>query len=97
MCHLVGAFRESQDLMNSEEVKNHQDPRQKTSVTISVNGEQKDYKGPLTIGGLLQSLGINPRSVAVERNLKIVARAELELEPIADGDVIEIIRLVGGG
>jgi sulfur carrier protein len=97
MCHLVGAFRESQDLMNSREVKNHQDPRQKTSVTISVNGEQKDYKGPMTMGGLLQSLGINPRSVAVERNLKIVARAELELEPIADGDVIEIIRLVGGG
>jgi thiamine biosynthesis protein ThiS len=85
MCRMIGAFRESQGL------------RQKMSVTISVNGEQKDYNGPMTMGGLLQSLGINPRSVAVERNLKIVARGALELEPIAEGDVIEIIRLVGGG
>jgi thiamine biosynthesis protein ThiS len=67
------------------------------SPTISVNGEPKDYDGPMTMGGLLQWLGINPRSVAVERNLKIVARSELELEPIEEGDAIEIIRLVGGG
>jgi sulfur carrier protein len=85
MCRVVGEFRESQVT------------RQKMSVTISVNGEQKDYKGPMTMGGLLQALGINPGSVAVERNLKIVARGELELEPIEEGDAIEIIRLVGGG
>lgn len=46
---------------------------------------------------LLESLGISPPPVVVERNLRIVPRHELEKEPVADGDSIEIIRFVGGG
>ena len=52
---------------------------------------------PLTITGLLQSLGISPQSVVVERNLKIVPRNEMEEETVQDADSIEIIKLVGGG
>jgi len=66
-------------------------------VEISVNGQKRNYPGPLSIAQLLQSLGINPRSVVVERNLTIVARGAIEQELLQEGDVIEIIRLVGGG
>lgn len=66
-------------------------------MEITVNGEKRSCAGPLTVVGLLQMLEINPKSVVVEKNLSIVARAEMESETIRDGDSIEIIRLVGGG
>jgi len=66
-------------------------------MEINVNGQKKDYVGPPFVTGLLKSLGINPRVVVVERNLRIVPRHELEKEPVRDGDSIEIIRFVGGG
>ena len=66
-------------------------------MELSVNGQKRSYPGPWSIAQLLQSLGINPRSVVVERNLTIVARGEIEKELLQEGDVIEIIRLVGGG
>jgi thiamine biosynthesis protein ThiS len=66
-------------------------------MEISVNGQQRCYPGPLSVAQLLQALGVNPRSVVVERNLMIVARDEIEKELLQEGDAIEIIRLVGGG
>ena len=66
-------------------------------MEITVNGKTTNTASPLTVAGLLDSLGIKPASVAVERNFRIIARAELEAEPIEEGDTIEIIRLVGGG
>ena len=67
------------------------------TMEIKINGEPRGYTGPATVGNLLRSLGINPKSVAVERNLRILARGEIEGEPIEPGDEFEIIRLVGGG
>jgi thiamine biosynthesis protein ThiS len=43
------------------------------------------------------SLNGEKRSFEVERNLRIVARSEMEHEPVEEGDSIEIIRLVAGG
>jgi len=66
-------------------------------MEIKVNGQKQGYSGPTLVVDLLQSLGIDPRLVVVERNLRIVPRLELEKEPVHDGDSIEIIRFVGGG
>jgi len=66
-------------------------------MEIRINGEKRNFDVPLTVSGLLDSLGVNPQSVVVERNLKIVARAKMEQEPIEDGDSVEIIKLVSGG
>jgi thiamine biosynthesis protein ThiS len=66
-------------------------------MQITVNGETRTYANPLTLLGLLEVLGVNPKSVVVERNLEIVDRSRVESEIIKDGDSIEIIRFVGGG
>lgn len=66
-------------------------------MEIAVNGKQMDYSGQPVLGELLRSLGINPKAVAVERNLRILARSEIENEPLEVGDRVEIIRMVGGG
>jgi thiamine biosynthesis protein ThiS len=67
------------------------------AMQITVNGESRDIVGIMTLAGLLESLGINPKSVVVERNLQIVDRSRLEMENLNEGDCIEIIRFVGGG
>jgi thiazole synthase len=66
-------------------------------MQITINGKSSEYSGPPTLCELLRSLGIDPTKVAVERNLKIVARSRIEDEAVEAGDAFEIIRLVGGG
>ncbi len=66
-------------------------------MEITINGEKCDYTGVPTLGELLRFLGVDPRKVAVERNLQIVAKGLIEAEPVESGDSFEIIRLVGGG
>jgi thiamine biosynthesis protein ThiS len=66
-------------------------------MRIRVNGEEKSFDGPLTAALLLESLGLDPRLVVVEKNGVIVERSELGREEVGEGDVLEIVRLVGGG
>ena len=66
-------------------------------MRITLNGEPHDLSEPVSIGGLLVSLGIDGRRVAVERNLVVVRRREYATEMIADGDEVEIVNFVGGG
>ena len=66
-------------------------------MQITINGKSSEYSGPPALGELLRSLGIDPAQVAVERNLRIVARSRIEEEAVEPGDAFEIIRLVGGG
>jgi thiamine biosynthesis protein ThiS len=66
-------------------------------VHIVVNGKNRDILSPMTITGLLEALGANPKAVVVERNLRIVDRMAFDVEELEEGDRIEIIRLVGGG
>ena len=41
--------------------------------------------------------GYDPARVAVERNGNIVPKAQYSATTLADGDVVEIVRFVGGG
>ena len=67
-------------------------------MEITVNGEKRvGLTPPLTIAELLEQLGINPKSIIVERNFEIVAKNKVNVTTVRDGDTIEIIRLVGGG
>ena len=66
-------------------------------MEIQVNGEKRQWDGPVTVLALLEALGIRPATVAVERNLRIVLKEEMAREMIHEGDAIEIIRMVGGG
>ena len=66
-------------------------------MEITINGKNHQYTGLPKLGELLCSLGIDPKRVAVERNLAIVPRSRIEGEPVEPGDAFEVIRLVGGG
>ena len=66
-------------------------------MQVTINGESREYSGQPRLGELLRSFGIDPLKAAVERNLRILARGEIESEPVEPGDSFEIIRMVGGG
>lgn len=65
-------------------------------MLIQLNGEQREITSK-TVLGLLDSLGIDPKRVAVELNMEILPKAEYAAKTIADGDRIEIVHFVGGG
>ncbi len=66
-------------------------------MRITVNGEGKDFDAPLAVADLLDALELEPRKVAVERNLAIVPKSSFDTTMIGDGDRIEIVQFVGGG
>jgi thiamine biosynthesis protein ThiS len=67
------------------------------TLVIKVNGEPRKVPGGLTISEMLATLGLDPRKIAVERNLEIVPRSDLGDVAVADGDSFEIVHFVGGG
>lgn len=67
-----------------------------TTVTICVNGERESLSGTATVAALVQARGPRP-PFAVEVNKKLVRRAEYESTALRDGDIVEIVTLVGGG
>jgi sulfur carrier protein len=66
-------------------------------VTIQLNGVPRDLPGPLTVLALLESLDIDPRTVAVEVNRVVVRRARYAETTVEPGAEVEIVAFVGGG
>ena len=67
------------------------------SLGIRVNGEHRRVPGGISIAEMVNSLGLDPLRVAVERNLQIVPRSTLGEVCVEDGDDFEIVHFVGGG
>ena len=68
-----------------------------TEVAITVNGEAMRLPTGASVADLLEKLKIATPRVAVERNREILPKAQYPGTPLADGDVFEVVELVGGG
>jgi len=66
-------------------------------IALQVNGRRVELEGPIPLLAYLEQLGVNPRAVAVEHNGAIIERATYADARLNDGDVVEIVRMVGGG
>jgi sulfur carrier protein len=66
-------------------------------IMITLNGKPRKVEGPVAIPSLLDSLGVAPKQVAVAINGEVVKRKEWPRVSISDGDVVEVVRAVGGG
>jgi sulfur carrier protein len=66
-------------------------------IKLRINGREVELDGPTPLGDYLASLGVDQRAVAVELNGRILERAEMAGTTLAEGDVVEIVRMVGGG
>jgi thiamine biosynthesis protein ThiS len=68
-----------------------------SAVEITLNGEPKRIENAATVAALLEQLGLDPRTVAVEHNRRIVRRAHHAETPLGNGDIVELVHFVGGG
>jgi thiazole synthase len=67
------------------------------TVEVILNGEPKRLDAALSVRALLESLGLDPAKIAVERNLEIVPRSTYADIALANGDRLEIVHFIGGG
>ena len=65
-------------------------------MKIRVNGEYREVSAT-TVFDLLTELGLHPQGTIVERNREIVNRDAYRETHLSEGDVLELVRLVGGG
>ena len=66
-------------------------------MRLTINGETRPVLQGATLAALVAELGLDPRKVAVERNLEIVPRTLYGATALVDGDRIEIVHFIGGG
>jgi len=67
------------------------------TIAITVNGKDEVIAASLTVADLLLARGITTTLVAVERNGRILRRAEFAVNQLAANDKLEIVHFVGGG
>ena len=66
-------------------------------IAIQVNGKPVELDRPTPLTAYLEILGVSPRAVAVEHNRMIIERDAYATTILQEGDVVEIVRMVGGG
>ena len=66
-------------------------------ITLTLNGETMKLAAGLNLAGLVASLDLDPRKVAIELNLEIVPRSAYATTLLSERDQIEIVHFIGGG
>ena len=66
-------------------------------MTISLNGASADARGAKSVAELVARLELPPRTVLIEHNGIALHRREWPERKLADGDRIEVLRVVAGG
>lgn len=67
------------------------------SLNITVNGDPKLIQAGQSVWAFLEGLELDPKKVAVERNLEIVSKSTFKDVILAEGDHLEIVHFIGGG
>ena len=66
-------------------------------ITLTINGRDEALDQETPVDRFLAARDINPKIVAVARNGEVIARSAYGETLLRAGDVIEIVRAVGGG
>lgn len=62
-----------------------------------MNGERREVREGATVLELIRELGLAKQACAAEVNRTLVPRREQEGRALREGDVVELVTLVGGG
>lgn len=66
-------------------------------MRLRLNGSEAEAPEGATLEVLIRRLGLPAGRIAVERNGAVVPRGQYAGVVLADGDVLEVVTLVGGG
>jgi thiamine biosynthesis protein ThiS len=66
-------------------------------MELVINGERCELPDDATVARVLEYFAVDAARVVVERNREIVPREKYGATPVAGGDVLELVEIVGGG
>jgi sulfur carrier protein len=66
-------------------------------IELTVNGKTVELDEPTPLIEYLESLGVNLQRVAVALNSTVLQKSRYDEVTLNDGDVVEVVRPVGGG
>ena len=66
-------------------------------MTVTVNGETRQFDESLTLTELVKTIGLSEKHVVIEYNLEPLDRDRYENTTLQDGDSIEIVTMMAGG
>ncbi|MEX2158751.1 MAG: glycine oxidase ThiO [Dehalococcoidia bacterium] len=66
-------------------------------ISLTINGKPRTFEHELSVLELLRALAIDARLVAVAINGEVVPKKQHAETSVHDGDLVEIVRMVGGG
>lgn len=64
---------------------------------VTLNGKKQEIKEAMPLSRLLTEFKVPEKGVAIEVNGNIIPRSEFSNLRIREGDIIEMLRIVGGG
>jgi sulfur carrier protein len=66
-------------------------------MTIVVNGEARRLDGPLSLDGLVDTMGLERQGLAIAINGEVVPRSTWADRAVGEGDQVEILTIAQGG
>ena len=66
-------------------------------MTLTINGEARQFTSLTTLSDLVSELGMKPDRVAIELNRELIRRERWAETKLSNGDKLEIVHFVGGG
>ncbi|MBV8329847.1 MAG: sulfur carrier protein ThiS [Verrucomicrobia bacterium] len=66
-------------------------------MKLTLNGEARELESGASVCDLLSALQLKEKLVLVEINGQAIQRNDFQSAKLADGDSVEIVRMVGGG
>ena len=66
-------------------------------MTLTINGESRDFTDIATLSDLVSQLGMKPDRVAIELNRELIRRDRWPETKLSNGDQLEVVHFVGGG
>jgi sulfur carrier protein len=67
------------------------------SVAVTVNGDDHAVAAGTTVAGLLDTLGVEPRGIAVAVDGEVVTRRTWPDRVLAAGEHVEVLSIAQGG
>ena len=67
------------------------------AVKLTVNGKPREIEGSQGLLAFLEGLGVNLDFIAVAYNGEVLDKADFPRVTLGEGDVLEIVKPVGGG
>jgi thiamine biosynthesis protein ThiS len=66
-------------------------------MEVTINGERRELPAGINVSELLERLSLNASRVVVEHNRDVLPRERYGATPVAEGDFLELVEIVGGG